>query len=456
MLSLLTWLLVGLLLAVPAAEAGPYSDSAHGDKLSGVERAVASISLPGPYARGNCAHCHEQHASVDGNQPVPQNSTASPHALFSPNFNSSRQLGPYQQSDLLCFYCHSSTSSLQSDALSMGNYDYARNFGGLTSGGPVSILDAFNQPAGGPESSYHNLYDIWETAQKFGGFSPTSSPCSACHNSHRARRNRAHVTDPNFTAISLPNDHESLWGDQAEETMARYAGLYQPPLAAGAGGFEPGGVAAAFADGSQVPDYNGLCLTCHNEPVYSSRYARNLPRIDWSSLGGDGAFAGDKHGMNVHTLELLPRPPYADHTLQPTGYLLSCLDCHEPHGSPNAFLIRRGVNGGLLSGPVSDVAASNSFGNLCRQCHQDDYLARGSRDNSLVNRWETVHHLTADRPYARYMCIRCHRAGGMGGGGHLAPIGCFYCHGHGQYVDGVTLPDGRTIPAPLGGARRTF
>ena len=266
------------------------------------------------------------------------------------------------------------------------------------------------------------------------------------------------MTDPNFTAISLPDEHEGLWGDQADETMARYGDRYQPPLSAGAGGgYEPGGVAAAFADGSQLPDYNSFCLTCHNESLYSSTYARNIQRIDWSSLGGDSILSGDKHGMNVYTQELLMRQPYTDYAQQSTGYILSCLDCHEPHGASNAFLIRRGVNGESLSGTVSDVASSTSFGYLCRQCHQDDYLAGNSVDSSLINRWETVHHLGSDRPYVQKMCSTCHVS--SGGGMGAAPIGCFYCHGHGQYVDGShpgILPNGKNIPAPEGGVRQAF
>ena len=452
-----TVLLLSLLLVVTVAVAvaGPYSDSAHGDKRYGVMRQVASISAPGPYATGNCAHCHEQHASIDGSEPQPQNNAPSVFSLFSPPFDSTRQQGPYQQADLFCFYCHSLSGSLQASAASMGNFDYSRNFGGLSSGGPLSIMAAFNQVSTSPEGSNHNLYDVWKFAQKFPDFSSSSAPCDACHNPHRARRNRANVTDPTFTAISLPNDHESLWGDQPVETMANYNNRYQPPLYAGGGGYEPGGVAAAFADGSQVPDYNSYCLTCHNEPIYSTSLGRNTLRIDWATPGGDSASSGDKHGMNGYTQELMVRPPYDNYAQRSDDFLLSCLDCHEPHGSPNAFLLRRGVNGGQLSGTVSNQASSASLGYLCRQCHKDDYAASGGR----INSWETAHHSGSERPYNQHMCMTCHGMGGGMGGGGMPQIGCLYCHGHGSYADSThpgTLPDGRRIPAPNGGVRRTF
>ena len=43
-----------------------YANSSHGDPTDGVNR----NSMTG-YATGNCAHCHEQHASVGGDEPAP-------------------------------------------------------------------------------------------------------------------------------------------------------------------------------------------------------------------------------------------------------------------------------------------------------------------------------------------------------------------------------------------------
>ncbi len=445
-----TVLLLFLAVAVPSV-AGPYSDSAHGDKQFGVKRFAEQGQRAVPRTTGSCAHCHDK-------QVVPAGANAERKSLFAANFNRGRQLRPYRQEDLFCFSCHASIGSLQVGGAAMGNYDYSRNFGGVVSGGPTSILDAFNQPAGGLESSYHNLYDIWKYAQRFSSFEPSSSPCSACHNPHRARRNRANPADPSFSAISLPTDHENLWGDQVAETMAAYTGRYQHPLSAGgAGGYEPGGLTAVFADGSQLPDYNRFCLSCHNEPIYSSTLQRQTLRIDWSSQGGDTAFAGDKHGMNAYTQALQTLAPYTGQTHQAADYLLACSDCHEPHGSPNARLLRRGVNGSVLSRTVNAAASSTSLGYLCRQCHADDFAASGSVDSQLINRWEVIHHSAADRPYRpgdSRNCVTCHDAGAS-----PQAIGCGYCHGHGRYVDAEhpgVLPNGKRIPAPEGGRRKTF
>jgi hypothetical protein len=47
------------------AYAGDYTDSAHGNSDTGVSGRLSG------YGTGNCAHCHEQHASVGGNEPAP-------------------------------------------------------------------------------------------------------------------------------------------------------------------------------------------------------------------------------------------------------------------------------------------------------------------------------------------------------------------------------------------------
>jgi len=62
---------LGLLLSVffslssQSTLAGDYADSAHGDASIGVDRSSINTDFSN-YATGNCAHCHEQHASLNG------------------------------------------------------------------------------------------------------------------------------------------------------------------------------------------------------------------------------------------------------------------------------------------------------------------------------------------------------------------------------------------------------
>ena len=54
-----------------------YINSAHGNSSTGIERSTLGVTAGGGsagFAIGNCVHCHEQHASVGGVEPVPDNS----------------------------------------------------------------------------------------------------------------------------------------------------------------------------------------------------------------------------------------------------------------------------------------------------------------------------------------------------------------------------------------------
>mgnify|MGYP005857692759 CR=1 FL=1 len=442
--------------------AGDYTESAHGDSTAGVERTSTALS---DYSRGNCAHCHEQHASIAGSEPVPDEGTPSSFAVFSIPFKTSVTTKPYARSDVFCFQCHASTGSLQSGGVV--NYDYAKTFGGAT-GGEASIMDQFNQPnvTGG---SYHNLYDIWKYAKdNFSFFTEDSSPCVACHNPHNARRNKEHVTDPSYAAISKPTDHSNLWGDDEGEQMDDFAAKYQEPYHYhSTTTYEPGGVADGQDDGSLTPDYDSLCLDCHFEAIYSTTLGRYVVAIDWSTTGGDAATAGDKHGHNDATEDVVSRPPYNSEP----GFVLSCLNCHEAHGSPNGYLVRRAINGENLGATIGTGRDGSARGNQCRQCHKDDAEAGFKEDG--VNQWKSTHHgggQSSDNPYhpTQVSSCGCHPGGGSQGGGGVEPIPCEYCHGHGKYVDAnnpgtvdMEYSGGTwtvTIPAPANApyTRKTF
>ena len=71
MKTIFAWLISLMLLGSGLAyAAGDYTNSAHGNSTSGVERTDYPTASE-PYAKGNCAHCHEQHASVGGSEPTP-------------------------------------------------------------------------------------------------------------------------------------------------------------------------------------------------------------------------------------------------------------------------------------------------------------------------------------------------------------------------------------------------
>lgn len=422
--------------------AGAYAMSAHGDPGAGVLRS----SMPAAYSRGNCAHCHEQHASVGGVQPSPTGTAASGFALFSPNF-SGKAVSPYTQEDNFCFQCHTVFSSLQVGGVLI-NHDYAKTFGGYDDGTNEGILEQFNHTSGA-ENSYHNLLDIQRyAAQNFAWFGDDTNPCVACHNPHRARRNKSAVDNPALTAISRPTDHENIWGAASGETMARYNDYLSPYFYNSTTRYEPGG--KTFSAPNLVPDYSTFCNDCHAvtmPPIYSTELGRNLIMIDWSSAEG-----GDKHGQSARTGETWLREPYASGGK--SNYVLSCLDCHEPHGSPYPFLVRRSINGEPLH---LTSTVNDGRGNQCRQCHQDDsQLGTGA-----VNDWKLQHHGQKDdlSPYsgAQVSGCGCHYPEGSGVVGERPPaIRCEICHYHGSFVPNPAGEWPATVPLKKGGTRKTF
>jgi len=392
---------------------GTYRDSAHGNATYGVNRSA----LDGKYfsyAVGNCAHCHEMHASIDGVEPAPSIGPA-PHALFADDFNDARIQNPYQESDNFCFYCHNESTGQQ-----VLNRDYSVTFGGGNiASGPQSIMAAFNQ------TSYHNLYDVWSflnTDPKYSAwFANVGNPCSACHDSHLARRNwdSGQPGFPLVSAISVPGGSGTLWGET--EVMSAHFG-YEAPYALSTTR-EPAGV--GDQDGGNTPDYMTFCSSCHdpNTTISSTALARNLKQINWGITG----LNQDKHGElsrdGVDDGSAYFREPYKAAAAIKGNFILSCLDCHESHGSANIMLLRSRINGEDLEGLVSSTDAM-SF--ACKRCHNDD-LAAGAGTGE-ADRWEYVHHGAADAPYsATGQCGVCHGAGAGG-----TPIACGNCHGHGM------------------------
>ena len=446
-LSLLLFAFCFLLLALcylmypKGAISGPYTDSAHGNTTYGVNRSSLSSFN---YSKGNCAHCHEQHASIGGSEPTP---TGGPdkYALFYKNHSS--------QTDNFCFKCHTDLNSLQGTG-ALYNYSYSYRAGACPSSSCTEndILELFSYTTS-PNSS-HNLNDILNFINgKWGYTSSDSNPCVACHNPHRVQGDPANSTLPKSSStrgwpVSRPSQHSKdnsswgLWGDDSTEKMSYYTSSYQAPYRYGgvAYGYEPDG--STTTDGSNLTDFVTFCTDCHNSTntIYSTTLGRNLKTIDWET--------GDKHGKNTADGYICTKPPYpyaATCTNSGLGKVLSCLDCHEPHGAPNAFLIRKEVNGGLLSGTVS--TGTSDYGYLCGQCHLDD-----SNFGGTANRWEGVHHCKGDYPYAQSSCSNCHSSGGggvvcKGGPGTTPPIPCSNCHYHGSSVTNATV---------LPSTRRTF
>lgn len=426
------------------ASAGTYALSAHGNTGYGVERE----NFPGPNIKGNCAHCHEMHASVDGEEPDPSVGSPALSALFYTPF-SSKEFAPYGKTDLFCFYCHSDvvSESIQKNAgEAMKNYDYSYTVGGCSTvvGGRLvdDILETFNWPDYYPSTgSNHNLEGLQTYADaNFSWFKTSTNPCSACHNPHLARRNKLNPWLPAYSAISRPSEHDEILGDDSDEQMDDYSSTYRAPYYWNSTTrFEP--ASSTDPSGASTPDYNDFCLDCHGTTaatITSKNHSRTLKPIKWNIAGGDISSAGDKHGTNTATGSVETLPPYNN----TTDIVTSCCDCHEPHGSPYDFLIRRSINGKLV-GAVG--VAMGDRGNQCRQCHRDD-LAFGV-SGAAANEWKSTHHgggPVLENPYKTSQVTNC---GCHANRSPIAKITCDDCHYHGSYISGTATTPVYTSPS---------
>ena len=340
-----------------------YTKSAHGSSSFGVKRKSGTSTAD--YATGNCAHCHEQHASIGGSS-----HTAYAFGLFAPN-------DPTSQTDNFCFQCHKGVGSIQHGGIT--NYTYSKNFGGGTQTF-TTIYDAFN-PTSGATPSSHDLSDVQNFAVNIHrglGFTSNTNACVVCHDVHTAQQNWPVIVNQTLggvnTAIRRARDYAerrtNLWGDENQTTsgykerMIDYTTRYQAPFYGTPGDpvlgpFEPAN--DTTADGSNLPNFKDYCSgVCHGRSdVYSTERSRNLYEIDWGS-------SGDFHGRNHDDT---PGGGFG-YTIAPfnnegKNYVLSCTDCHEPHGSENEWLLRTCVNG---KDNIS-VPSSGKWWNFCTACH---------------------------------------------------------------------------------------
>jgi len=421
------------------AIAGLYLNSAHGNSTYGTYRTSMGASGPG-FARGNCAHCHEQHASVGGSEPDPVGGGPSNFTLFYTNY--------LNQTDGICVKCHTDLGSLQSGG-AIVNRGFSYRAGGWLSDTVNDVLEAFSFITPGTS---HNLGDIrsfltTNPGASGWGYTTDSNPCVACHNPHAAQGDPADQALNGSSAKSSGDTNAwGLWGDQSGEKMSDYApSVYQSPYRFNSTtAYEPAG-STTVLDGSDLTDYVTFCTDCHNSSnVISSSTMGTLRTIDWS------VSTGEKHGNVDFDGTKSMDAPYAS-----GGTVLACTDCHEPHGSPNQALIRPEVNGGALGITVSTIAQTacvapypsdtKEISYLCNRCHSDDNQMNGSCG---TNKYYIIHHDAAsgDPPYpSPGTCTNCHSSGsGSDCTSTYTPINCNCCHYHGSTVD------------PGGGSRKTF
>ncbi|MBU2537799.1 MAG: hypothetical protein KKH22_05125 [Proteobacteria bacterium] len=155
--------------------AGDYRNSSHGNATTGVDRSSIDTKYT-TFSKGNCAHCHEQHASLAGIEPNPVSGAASPYAVFANEEN-------------LCFECHDVGGPAKTDIKSQ--YQKTNKHPKLT------------------DPATEGIHRPWEkTSTDFTG-AYRHAECTDCHNPHAATAanpifNVTGVNPANGSAGSLP------------------------------------------------------------------------------------------------------------------------------------------------------------------------------------------------------------------------------------------------------------
>jgi hypothetical protein len=289
--------------------------------------------------------------------------------LFAPN-------NPTSQTDNFCFQCHQGESTVQQ----VTNYDYGSTFGGGTADF-TNIYDAFNSLG-----SSHDLAAVQSHALSKWGvewMTPDTNACLVCHDPHLSQKNfpvQANGWGGVNTAVRRGNDvvpyPGNIWGDQPladsgfSEMMSDWTSEYQAPYYGDTSdpewelSYEPDGSMSAPTNGwgSNLPNFVTACAqTCHRKAVSGLTDPVNWTTTRTSSWPGNPDQHGRYLGNGSDYGEL--KPPYNN---QPESYnhVLSCTDCHEPHGSTNPGLLRTTVNG------VSGLSVSGTqWYYWCQACH---------------------------------------------------------------------------------------
>jgi hypothetical protein len=367
-ISIVLGLLVWMLSCGGVATADIYADSAHGnrDPGYGVNR------LGTDYPTGDCAHCHDTFDS----------STCSVNnfMLFYDDW--------VTKSDMFCFECHSASTEHQQ----VTNYPYCVTFGGRAEFyGNIKkqFTNQDSKPANCGSRHYLDAIRDFMVDDIYNwGFSSDPDPCLACHPSHGAQRSHpvADVSEGGKlnTAIrravhyKSTNPGDILWGDDASERMDDYAtsvgGTYQAPYYGNTSGtkYEPSGNASPL-DGSDLPDYATFCLDCHQYEQYDPERDEVVRAIDWSSerhggLPSNTCDAGETYEGDPFEGPL--RPPYDTYEPNEFNFVLSCLDCHESHGTKKRLhLIRRMINGEAVAADSGTCDEAGDWASICARCH---------------------------------------------------------------------------------------
>ncbi len=299
--------IVYVVMHVENVRSGTYTSTKHG--TSADRSAISGVGPPysDEYFAGHCAHCHDQHASVGGDEPVPPAAEgATPFCLFKDNYGANK--------NELCYACHD-TFALGGMPLGTGRYGIyqgsTRYTNSVHNNDPDVIFPTTAGTPGGP------AYDDYGN-------------CHNCHNPHGQKKLHPFgTTHPqNSMLFYRPYSGAMMMGglDTAIECLPCHdadgpAGKDIESVVTGGGGYinhvnlsrwyswshilPEEGYPERGADSSFI-DRHVLCVDCHNphtiggintsspsvHPDYTVARTSNSDDQIYDSIFGSGALQG--------------------------------------------------------------------------------------------------------------------------------------------------------------------
>ncbi|MDH4322288.1 MAG: hypothetical protein OEV73_12425, partial [Desulfobulbaceae bacterium] len=333
---------------------------------------------------GNCAHCHEQHASVSGS------STGEPLPTGGPD----SYLGMEIEQDL-CLHCHGRGGNTPLDKPDDIKIDIEKNYGH----GPLTL----STPSPMEETGVHRARETSVTAIS----TDPHVECTDCHNPHVARKLATRSKGSN--AISNPNPLEGVSGIDFD--------IY--PTWSAAGTPNVGGYSTADKE------YK-ICFKCHSS-ANSNLASWDNPAggpLEWTDVAKEfnpanksfhpvitGLGSGSSNSTPLATAQMKA-------AWQNVGtQTMYCSDCHAgeaatgPHGSSVRWMLagpnkawpftQAQYNGASPSPAVYrtldewNTNKDTANGTFCNNCHA---LSTSGADNEAHNPFQ----------HSNTRCVDCH------------------------------------------------
>lgn len=418
-----------------------YTNSAHGSSTAGVDRSSLDERFNSPaaylqYSRGNCAHCHEQHGSIEGI------STGGLPALVFNDDTGTTSPGSASSaaSRTLCSDCHDGTP--------------------VTPNVVAQLEKTYVHPTY-QEYNKHTMSKL-EMREDGAPFNPTQdrrhAECVDCHEPHTLSYWNAAIQNPfsDSTHTYRPLAADSADNNLASGVLRGSWGVYSAgepnwTNANPSGGYTPlVEVETRYNDGtSDVPmrEYH-LCFKCHsyyalNDPDGITAYTgpsgqavtdQGMEFNNFNGTGGSRATHPVKVGSNSQSRGFGAIPAAwmkSPWNTNPGTQTMYCSDCHGaddemsggatgPHGSNRRFMLKgqrqywpANADGTLFN--LNRLADAGTYGTdaaqlFCLNCH--DSFPSSAPGSWRHNVHSQQHHTGANPDFGNgpegAVCIACH------------------------------------------------